>query len=287
MGARHGVVTLLTLLALQDAAQAAPDPEALIRGLVGAWNRTTDCTFTFHKVERLKSGRFSDQLYVASVRREPLSIYMKVLVPTPGREGIWREGWNDGKVRVHLGTFPDLTVDVDPHAPIAMRNQHHAVDEMGFGVISETLGRMLDRARDLGHPAALRYLGSPELWGKVVDRVEVEAPPEVTGSWYRLQPGEDPFVLSRRFGLAPYAFLYATPGLNVWSDVKPGVQVWVPPFYAGRAVVDIDREHGLPIRLVIWDDQGRLFEHLEYTDLRVDVGLADSVFDPANPEYAF
>lgn len=70
-------------------------------------------------------------------------------------------------------------------------------------------------------------------------------------------------------------------------DPEALVRGMAPTWARTTRAVDMDRELGLPIQRVIWDDQGRLFEDPEYQHLRADVGLTDRVFDPSNPDYRF
>jgi outer membrane lipoprotein-sorting protein len=51
--------------------------------------------------------------------------------------------------------------------------------------------------------------------------------------------------------------------------------------------MDFDLESKLPLRIEIYDAGDRLMEQYGYEDLRLNVGLSDRDFDPANPDYRF
>jgi hypothetical protein len=58
-------------------------------------------------------------------------------------------------------------------------------------------------------------------------------------------------------------------------------------YYTPRVVMDFDLESKLPVQIEIHDAQDRLIEKYGYEDLRLNVGLTDTDFDPANPDYRF
>jgi outer membrane lipoprotein-sorting protein len=58
-------------------------------------------------------------------------------------------------------------------------------------------------------------------------------------------------------------------------------------YYCMVAVVDVDREHLLPIYAEIFDWSHRLIERYGYRDLWLNPGLTAKDFDPKNPAYGF
>jgi outer membrane lipoprotein-sorting protein len=58
-------------------------------------------------------------------------------------------------------------------------------------------------------------------------------------------------------------------------------------YYCMTALIDVDREHRLPIYAEIFDWHGQLIERYGYLDLHLNPGLSDEDFDPKNPAYGF
>ncbi len=58
-------------------------------------------------------------------------------------------------------------------------------------------------------------------------------------------------------------------------------------YYAVRARVCVDAKTRMPARVAVWDGDDRLLEEYSYAQVRLDVGLVDADFDPANPAYHF
>lgn len=58
-------------------------------------------------------------------------------------------------------------------------------------------------------------------------------------------------------------------------------------YYCMTALIDVDREHRLPIYAETFDWDGQLIERYGYLDLHLNPGLSDEDFDPKNPAYGF
>lgn len=58
-------------------------------------------------------------------------------------------------------------------------------------------------------------------------------------------------------------------------------------YYCYRAIVSVDLEWELPVAATIFDWDDRVVAEYAYRDLRLNPGLRDTDFDPANPEYSF
>jgi len=90
-------------------------------------------TCTFKKQERIK-GKLLPQETIQFKFSKPFQIYMKwIAEPHEGRELIYRRGLNQGKVVAHPGSFPDITLNLNPDSRLVMRNNRHPVNEAGIG----------------------------------------------------------------------------------------------------------------------------------------------------------
>jgi outer membrane lipoprotein-sorting protein len=68
--------------------------------------------------------------------------------------------------------------------------------------------------------------------------------------------------------------------LHLPSDATKG-------YYCMTALIDVDREHRLPIYAEIFDWDGQLVERYGYIDLRLNSGLTEKDFEAKNPDYGF
>jgi hypothetical protein len=150
-----GVLLALASASAQEPQQTAPiktaarpilAPQAQEHPLMPAlrWAKTglkdvekiADYSAILVKRERI-DGELRDPEYAyAKVRHRPLSVYMRFLKPEnlAGREVIWMEGVNNGKMWAH-GTGVEKmfgTVHLDPNGAIAMRGNRYPITEMGL-----------------------------------------------------------------------------------------------------------------------------------------------------------
>jgi hypothetical protein len=58
-------------------------------------------------------------------------------------------------------------------------------------------------------------------------------------------------------------------------------------YYCRTAVIDVDREHRLPIFVEVYDWNDQLVERYGYLNLRLNPGFTDEDFDAKNPAYGF
>jgi hypothetical protein len=78
--------------------------------------------------------------------KTPMSVYMKFLKPSAvnGREVIWVEGRNQGRLVAHdVGIKNLFSVNLDPTGALAMRGQRYPITEIG---LDKLLLQMIDRA---------------------------------------------------------------------------------------------------------------------------------------------
>ncbi len=58
-------------------------------------------------------------------------------------------------------------------------------------------------------------------------------------------------------------------------------------YYCYRAIINIDFKKNLPLKVQIYDWNNNLIENYGYENLKLNVGLTDTDFDPKNSEYKF
>lgn len=136
----------------------------LVFDMEKAYEQVNDYTTTMHKQERVK-GHLLPREEIQVKFRKPLGIYLKWTGEVNNtREVIYVKGWNDGKIRAHKGSFPDMTVNLRPDASLAMQGNRHQITEAHFGHAIGLIAR--DARLSESRPQdAVRYL---DLGEKVV-----------------------------------------------------------------------------------------------------------------------
>jgi len=177
----------------------------------------------------------------------PMAVYLNFLKPNSvkGREVIWVEGKNAGKLVAHETGYKNLfRVKLEPSGYIAMRRQRYPITEIGMQRLVEKLIETGERDRKFGE-CEVQIFRNAKVGDKVCTAIQVVHPIE--------RPHFD--------------------------------------FY--RARVFFDNEHNIPIRYAAWSwptvkgGDPVLKEEYNYTNIKLNVGLTESDFDPDNSEYNF
>lgn len=244
--------------------------------------------YTMRLVKRELRGKvLSDPETIVVKWQTPQRIYLREIDGEwKGQEVLYAPGWNKDRIKVHPGTFPYFTVNLDPYGNLAMAHSHHPVPEVSLVRFVDLVAANVRkaRARNVG---TVRAVGREDLWGRSTTKVEMTTPP--TGTTPTIGKGETIWDVARATGQDMYVILHANRARGWWRADHPerGDAVIVPDFYAGRMVLWIDDELHLPIQADLYDHDGNLYEHYEHRDLKVDVGLVDADFDPKHPGYHF
>ncbi|MEE2639719.1 MAG: DUF1571 domain-containing protein [Planctomycetota bacterium] len=109
------------------------------------------------RIDGKLTGYQSCDIKIRSANAEnntPFSIYMKFLKPTSvnGREAIWVDGKNEGKIIAHEAgmILGKLTVYLNPTGPIAMKGNRYPIYEAGFQVLVDRLIEKATREKEYG-----------------------------------------------------------------------------------------------------------------------------------------
>ena len=184
----------------------------------------------------------------------PFSVYLKFIKPEElkGREVIYVRGKNDGKLIAHdppgSWTYKIAgTVRIEPDGFLAMRGNRYPITEIGIRNLVRRLIEVAKEERKRNRPKDCV--------------VKFYQNAKINGR-----------VCTR---------------IDVLHPVKrPGFR-----FHIAR--IFVDKERGIPIRYEAYDwppepgGQPLLLEEYTYLKVRLNVGLTDRDFDPANPDYAF
>jgi len=236
-----------------------PAIEVARQGLVHIHKEVKDYSCTIIKRERIK-GVLGDFEYMSAKIRNrqlgddgkvvtPLSVYLNFLKPDDikGREVVWMEGRNNGKLKAHegkgiLGKLPSAWLD--PNGAMAMRNQLYPISEIG---IENLVAKLIERGeRDKKHDEVeVEFIQGAKINGRVCTLLQVKHP--VKREYFD-------FYLAQIF---------------IDDELK------VPVRYAAYSWPD--KEGGQPLVL----------EEYTYVNMKVNIGLTDADFNPDNPNYRF
>lgn len=207
-----------------------------------------DYTATFVKHERIGRKMEPETYIEAKFRSQPFSVYLRWLEPEEGKEAIYVEGQNDGKIVTHgTGLTRALagSVHVDPEGSFAKSGNRHTIREAGIGHLLESLLTAWSAERTLRQTRVN------------TTHVKINGRP-----CYLLTAGHPDSCGGR--------FQFHT--VKVYVDKQ-----WMLPV----------RMEGYGYPPVAGADPGPLLECYTYVNLKVNVGLTDVDFSPRNPTYGF
>jgi hypothetical protein len=180
-------------------------------------------------------------------RSSPRSIYFKFQEPYRGREAIYVEGRNSGKILAHDVGFTKLlagTMELEPTSPRAMEENRHPISDAGIGALIDTVARRW--AAELRPDEAI-LLFNPNMTIGPRRCLMVES----------VHPRHEP------------EFQFHKVRLYIDSELN------LPIRFEGY---DWPREEGGPVDLL---------EEYSYIDLKLNPGLGEIDFDIANRQYSF
>jgi hypothetical protein len=231
------------------AAEETPIDRALrvITSCQTRFQEVNDYTCTFYKRERI-DGELTP-LFVMSmkVRSTPKSIYFKFVNPYKGREAIYIEGRNSGRILAHdVGVTKLLagTLELDPGSSRAMEENRHPITEAGIGALIDTVARR---------------------WAAELHR---------DGTLVTFDP--DMMIGPRRCLLIEsihprrqHGFLFHKVRLFIDTELNLPIRF---------EAYDWPKNHESPAELV---------EEYSYINLKLNVGLGELDFDTSNRQYSF
>ena len=108
------------------------------------YQEVSDYTCTFYKRERIDGELTPQFVMLMKARTTPKSIYFKFVNPYKGREAIYVEGRNSGRILAHdVGVTKLLagTMELDPASARAMEENRHPITDAGIGALIDTVAR--------------------------------------------------------------------------------------------------------------------------------------------------
>jgi len=157
-------------------------------GLERIRNEVTDYSCTLVKQERVNGTLNPEEYMYAEVRNRkvqdeqvvtPFAVYLYFLKPTniKGREVIWVEDANNGKMVAHEGGNLRLVPSVwlRPNGPIAMRGNLYPITDLGIETLISKLIEKGERDRKRGE-CEVKFIQGAKINGRTCTVLQVEHP---------------------------------------------------------------------------------------------------------------
>ena len=262
LGGARPAAPPLTTAELESRLLAAIDGVQSLRYVVAAQERVEN---------RLLPMRSTVKLTAA-----PLRVYLK---NQQGAEVLYVAGQNGGDALVYPGTFPYLTLRLDPRGSLMLRNQHHSLLQIGFGLIASLL-----RTSEPAFVRSFRAADDSVVAGRAC-HVLRSSYPAFRYVAYRAGTGETTASVAARLNCGEYRILERNK-LAVNTKLAPGQVVQVPNAYGSRTVVLVDERTFLPAAVAVYDERG-LYEKYEFSNVLANQAIPAAEFSKDFPGYKF
>ncbi|MEM1225069.1 MAG: DUF1571 domain-containing protein [Planctomycetota bacterium] len=184
---------------------------------------------------------------------QPLKVYLKFQSPDSvrGREVIWIEDQNDGKLQVREAGFMGamMTASIDPTGFLAMQGQRYPITEIG---LTNLISKLVERGEQARSETGVKVT--------MADDYVIDGENYTLIQLQRSKPNgrDDDFSLA-----------------EVVIDLEKQIVIEFRSF--GWPAADAPDDQGAP----------PLIESYRYRDVKLNVGLRDIDFDVSNPDYTF
>lgn len=170
----------------EDAHPLDPALELARDGLRQIQDEIRDYTATLTKRERIGEKLVEQKMFVKVRQRKreddqlavPMAVYLKFLDPpsVAGREVIWVEDRNDGKLVAHEGGFKNLLrVNLAPDSMLAMMGNRYPITEIGIENLIAKLIERGERDRQTGN-CEVQFLEDQPLGDRTCRVIQVTHP---------------------------------------------------------------------------------------------------------------
>ncbi len=230
--------------------------------------------------------RINDNLHFAESRIKinfsPKKIYFNS--PYKGIDILWVEGTNKGNALVHSRTLPFINLDLDPYGSIMRKDQHHTIFELGTPYIGNTIANTIVKApKDFDKH--FKYAGIIK-WNNTDCYQVIIDYPEYKYIEYTTTKGETVTSISHKLNTSDFKIRYKNDLSSYFGTIKEGKKLQVPIPYSNKVIVYIDKKMFVPIKIMVYDEQG-IFEEYEFYNLKINAPFASDEFTKNFKGYGF
>lgn len=255
------------------------DTEAIMQKMFSAINELKSIRYTFDNSERIE-GKIMSKTSEIKLQTKPRYIYVNL----GKKEVLWLQGKNNNKAIINTGTFPFISLHLDPMGSIMRKGQHHTINELGFDYIGSIVKHSYNRFNaNFEHYFSIypdKTFNNRPCYELVI------TVPEFKWIKYTVKQGETILSISKKKYISEYMVIEKNPTVNWLTGLKTGQTILIPNSYAKVTKIFIDKEYMLPVYNTMIDEQG-LFESYKYTNIRVNSKIGPEEFTEDYKDYDF
>jgi hypothetical protein len=220
-------------------------------------------TFTFTRFERI-NGKMATSSSAIKLETRPFKLYLKTLGADGGKEVAYGVEKHN-KAVVSPNAFPYVTLYLDPYSSLLRENQHHTIFEIGFTYFARIMAAYSLKIANK-HKEFCAIDGDVEWGGRKCISVTCNYP-SFAYVKYTAKKDETLTTIANRLLLSDYMMLEKnSENVSYYDDVDENEEILIPNSYCKKITFYVDKANYLPIRQMIYDDQG-LFEEYHYLNV--------------------
>ncbi|HBN75902.1 MAG TPA: hypothetical protein DD473_08800 [Planctomycetaceae bacterium] len=208
-------------------------------------------SFIFNRQERIEGELRDEQQIAVKLRHAPFSVYMKWMTGDRGRELLYTENENDGRMLVKLGGLKGRfvpTLKLDPHGERAKAESQHPVTQAGLKTMANELIKIRMHDLELARTPNCIIEEGHTFNDRPCIKVYVEYASKESSPEFR----KAITLIDKELSLPVYSRSYTWPNENM---------------------VDVEQES--------------LVSCYQFSDIVFETELADATWNTENPDYRF
>lgn len=261
---------------------AQEDGYDIIKKMIEKSSEINRVEFSIFMSERI-DGKMLQNRANAKINRKPVKIYYKQKPPDEA-EILYVEGENDNDALVYPCSFPYINIDLDPYGSTIRDGRHHTLFELDFAYSVSIIENMLNKYKtDI--KKYITYKGTVTFDGQKCHHIILDNT-DFKYTTYTVKNGETISSISKKYWLNDFLILEKNPDYDHYKDVDAGDKLKIPVTYGKKVEMYIDAERSIPLMLKIYDEKG-LFEHFEFTNIKLNPYFDSNTFSRNNDKYGF
>jgi hypothetical protein len=262
----------------------AQDPVKIIAKMCNVISKMNKSSFVLHSKERF-GDEFKYKKMKFHIQKSPKKVYMKDL--DKGIELLYIDGWNNNRAYINPNGFPWINISLNRFDSKIVTENHHTVDDAGFGFVNILLKGFEKAAARVGkdHASLYTYKGEATVNGHECYKLYIVPPTSFKYVNYTTTKDLKLLELSRNIFASDY-LIKEKNNLSYTKTIKKGTKLVVPSTYSKKVIVYIDKKSYLPIVQLLFDDQG-LLEKFEYKNFSLDPNFLSTEFTTDCSTYGF
>ena len=217
-------------------------------------SKTPDYTAQFVKQELVNGELLDEQEMELKIRHKPFSVYMKWVTGEAGREVLYVDGRNDGRLTAHGGGWRARlpSVSLDPTGSLAMAESRHPITKVGLHSLTQMMVEIHRQDLETQNFAKFEKLPDQMFDGRPCHAFVIEYKDRQASEHYRKSIS----LIDKEWSIPVYTKNFG------WLN--------------GDAPADADQH-----------DEATLIEYYSYANVKFRPNLIALDFDHTNEEYGF